>query len=470
MQRRRHGHVGAPAGHRHFAAASNAPQRLHVHVAPPNLDAAAVRALALDGLHALRVPFRGRAVAARSNGHRVSAFLGGEQNVGPRRLQTPAGAHRAVDAVEEREAAAVEVQPQVARQGELVFGRHGAAAAFHDGHSVARRQPKGRLVRPWRADQQGIHRARGFRRRNAQLRTRLVAPNLRRRHVALRFRHGRAGKHVVGAGANRNQPGAWPDLQPQRAALQSRWQIAPQRHRDEARRQDGAQQFFAHAAGNVDVDVGVEPRRHVVHHQPKDLHGQRILGARLGTPGAQPQAVVAPRQRHGNAVHGQGDQADFGGNGELRRTLPPSKATADAVLAYGQARGWPFVSQHQRRGPSIDRHVPGPVLGAPRQRHPLLAAVDRPALFEPAAFGSDVDGEAPRPGAGEVGWIHGGAVVEERAVPVLVAVQHPIAPTVQGFRHVNGVCALRAQREPKGAHSRRSQPGDSHGQALGTAG
>ena len=125
MQRRRHRHVAAPADDGHFAS-GNATKRLYIHVAPPDLYAATIRALVLCRRCA-------------RDGHRSVAFLGSEQDVGPRRLQAPAGAHRAADAVEEREPAPVEVQPQVALQRELVFGRHDAAAALHDRQRVAGR-------------------------------------------------------------------------------------------------------------------------------------------------------------------------------------------------------------------------------------------------------------------------------------------------------------------------------------------
>ena len=451
MQRRRHRHIGAPADDGHLAA-GNATKRLYIRIAPPDLDAAAIRALVLCRRCA-------------RDGHRSVAFLGSEQDVGPRHLQAPAGAHRAADAIHEREPAPVEVQPQVAFQGELVFGGHDAAAALHDRQRVAGRQPKGRKVRPRRTGDRRIDWIRRLGRRDAQVWTRGVAPDLRGRHVPFPWRHGGLGDDTVRPGSDVDLPVAGSDLQPQRAVLQSRRQIAPQGHRHEARRQHRAQRFFAHAAGDIDVEGGVEARWHVVVQLPKDLRRERVLGARLGIDGTEPQTVVAPRQRDRHAVHGERHQAHLGGNGEFRRTFLPSKETADAVFARRQPQRRLVVAQHQGRWPPIDGYVARPVLGVARQRHPLFAAVQRPALLEPAPFRIDLDGEAPRPSAHEIGAILGGAAVEEGAAPVLVAMQHPIAPPFKRVGHRNALRALNAQ----GGEQRAGEPGSSqkprpHGQ------
>ena len=101
-----------PAGHRHVVPAFNPGQRRHVHVGPPEFDTR------LAGLVAACHEQVGTGLARAREHERLA------------HVEPPVGLHSAADGVPQRETSAVEVEPQVAAQGQRILGRRPPAAAL----------------------------------------------------------------------------------------------------------------------------------------------------------------------------------------------------------------------------------------------------------------------------------------------------------------------------------------------------
>ncbi len=250
VQRRPDAVEGAvPAGYRHLAARLAATERFQLHVVLANFDA---------GLAGVR---------PRGNQEAVLRLARAQQAIWGRHIEPPAAAHLAADLVAHDETAAVEIQPQGPLEGQRIARGDDAAAALGDRQGRAGRRPEGRESAPALRHLylQRVHRRQTLGDRDAQAVVGLVAPDLGGGHV--RALPGPC-QRVDDVGSTRGQvhgPAARPYLQAQLAVgLQAGRQRALQAQGHVVGRQQRPEDLLSHAAGDVDLQAGNQPGRHVI--------------------------------------------------------------------------------------------------------------------------------------------------------------------------------------------------------------
>ena len=299
---------------------------------------------------------------------------------------------------------------------------------------------EGRQAGPRRANLARIDRPRRFGEGRAQSRIGLVAPDLGVGQVAFALGQRDAVRHARCPGLERDPPGARTHLDLQIAVgRQPQGKFACQGKRYETLGQGGCDQFLPHRTRDGDLEHGFEPRGYIVGDAPERSRRHLVRNRLRHAAFTQPKPLVrAPRQHDVLTVHGERQQPADAGHLERCRPFVPGERAAHVVRTRLQADRGHAVPQYHFRAPSCGRHVLRPHLAAPRQRHPIVVAVDRPGLLEPTAVRGHRQVQLPRPGANEVSPCRGGTVVEERAASVFFPVQDPILPILQILGDVDG--------------------------------
>ena len=362
-----------------------------------------------------------------------------------RHVEAPVAPHRARDLVDGRQAAVVEVEPQLAAQGQAIVVHVGeSAAALDDRELRIGGHAKRRQALPFRW-YVGLCRVNGigtFSGRNPQAVIAGKAPDFlagpaasdgfpgrRSRQGVCRTAAARRDRQFVASGA---------DLNPQPAIrIEARRQRALQRERHEARRQNLRKAFLARVASDLKAHAGDETDGQFVLHEAVDLHLEcrRLLGG----------AAFAKRDRAIRAL-GLGDHATIyrefhdarlGGDGQGLWPRGPHEAATQGIAAGRQAHGRQPVPGDDRGRRAVAPHVFGPLIEIAGKYHPAVG-VHLPALREPPATGVDRERQGFGPGAAVGAGIVRRAGRKEGAAAEFLILENPGFPAGQLRGHVQG--------------------------------
>ena len=274
------------------------------------------------------------------------------------------------------QAAAVEIQPQFARQPQPVTGIGLPARAFLHLERGALAHRERRQAAPFvrHIGLRGIDRLRARDARVAQRRRIGVAPDFlwrpRRRRCVKRQLRERCGA----ARRQCHRPVARPQLHAQAAiGIKPRGQVAVERGGHETIRQHRPQQLFACAAGNMQPDHRIEGRRSAIGEPAERAQAQRIRFALPGRARTQRDPVaVAFGPRHRDTVHLEVDQRDRGRQAQARGAFVPAQVALHCVVAHGQSQRRHAVAIKQHRGRVVHPHLLRPRLAIARQGCPAF--------------------------------------------------------------------------------------------------
>ncbi len=268
----------------------------------------------------------GRRVGGEAGDELVAAVDGNAPEQRRRCHVEPPGARQlAADAVAHGVAAAVEVEPQRARQGELIGGGADVAAAALDQaqFAVLAQQIGGELA-PVRG-QIGllwVDRLGAFDGHQAQVGMGAEDPHLARRPPLARRGQCQFPRRPLVAGQQLQRPAPGARLQAQApVGFEARRQRAGERHRHEAGGQHRAEQQFAADARYLELDVGLELQGDIVVNQAVDDGGDAVTLVGHRRAPLQPQASigVAVGERHRLAAQGERQQPGGRGDGQQLR-------------------------------------------------------------------------------------------------------------------------------------------------------
>ncbi len=347
-------------------------------------------------------------------------------------------AQRAAEVVGRAQAAAVEVQPHLALQKDLVaLAAFVAARAGGDGQSAVVVEQEGGQIAPLvrHASLRGVD-APPLHPAAAQRGIVAIAPGLlpgpRRARPFQRDLFQRRG----GPRAQRQQPVSRPQLYVQAAvAFEPGRQVARQRGGDETSRQGWPEHDFARAAGHVELQLRLQHRRQAVAEFAVDAQGQGVRGPLCGGGLAQRELVaVAFDARHRLTVHAQRHQADGRRHAQARRLLRPRQRAAQLIVAGRQPQRRLAVAPQHHGRLVVRRHRLRPGASAARQRHPA-GRIHVHAQAEARAILAGIQRQAAGPGA--LVAVRAGHPVGQEGTGVLRhVVQHPALPVAQRRRYI----------------------------------
>ncbi|MFQ5609139.1 MAG: hypothetical protein ACE5F8_02600, partial [Woeseiaceae bacterium] len=366
-------------------------------------------------------------------------------------VETPVATHRAGKLVANDKAAVREIQPHLSVQPEIVFSRDNAAAAFDDCECFSLADAKRRKLGPFSrySHANGIDRAQTFRCGYTQRVIRAKTPDLRFREARLcRWQ----GDFVHGArrsGKERNSPATRPNLHAQLAiGFEARRKLAADRNGYEPLGQHRAEQFLAHAAGHVDLQIRYEARRHVIPDQSVYLHLHGILRLCLAFALAEENAVGAHvRSRDTLAVDRQADDPALGRHAQVAGAIIPLESSRQAPATGTEAHGRAAVTFDDCRSLTVRAYPVGPIARAAGQGHPGVFGKYGPRLIEAPALFVDTYVQCAGPRTNEFAALSSTAIEVERALAIVAILQHPLPPILElvGHEHVSGQRRRRQQ-------------------------
>ena len=377
-------------------------------------------------------------MALRGDQQRRTALRCVEQLPGRGDIEPQAAAQRAGQVIRRGEATPVEIEPQLAVEGELVaLPALAATRALLDGQSVAVVEHEGGQGLP-ATGHVGLRGIGGLalHARAAQGRVVGIAPGFLARPWFGRQMQRDARQHLGAARVQGQHPLARPQLDAQApVVLQPRRQVALQRRGHEAGGQRRPQQQFARAAGDVELQLRFQPRRHAVGQAAEHAHRQRIGGALRGGRFAQGELVaVALDAVHGAAIQGQGDQADRLGHAQACGAMGPGQRAAQCIVAGFELHGRRIAMRQYRRRLAVDGDLLRPLPFIARQGHPA-ARVHVHVQAEAGAILARVEQQPSRPCARALAGQALSARHHRAGVRGHV-VQHPVLPVAQRRRRL----------------------------------
>jgi hypothetical protein len=373
-----------------------------------------------------------------------------------RHLEARAAAHDAVDRVGQRVAAAVEVEPEGAREREPIGRRVRVAAALLDeAKRAARLHQVGGQVLPvvGKRRLRRVHRHTALDADDPQLRARVEHPHLA---VVPRAAGIGARERVDGPRATRDEldaPGARAHLHAQAAVrVEAGGERARERERHQAVGKRAAEDDLAAASRDLQPHPRLEAQRDLVDDAPVRGHLEPLLRPVAVPSGAllepEPAFRVAVGERDVASAQSQADDPRLGRDLKQLGQRVPAEDPGQRVASGGKPRARATAHGDHRHGLAVGAHLLGPALRGTRERH-LLRMLDEPFLGEaPLRFG-EVEFEARRPDAGAA--VAG--AVQERTARIFLTAQHPIHPGRERRGHV-------LARERLGAGRARRECGD----------
>ena len=397
------------------------------------------------------------AALALADQQRLAILAGPLQLPRRRHVQALVMTQFAAEAVGHAEAAAVEVQPQLALQVQLVaLAALVAARTLLDRQAGAVVQHEGRQLAPF-ARHAGLGRVGGvaFHPGIAQGGSIVVAPDLLPRPRCRRQLQRHLAQRRDAARGKRDRPLARPQLHAQLAVvLQPCRQVAGQGGGHETFRQHRTERLLARAAGDVELQPRFQRGRQAIGEAAVNAQRQCVGGALRGGGLAQGELVaVAFDARDRRTIDAQCHQPDAHRHAQACRAHRPRQHAAQLIVAGRQPQHrLTGTLQHGRRL-VVRGDLLRPVLRVTGQRHPARRIhVDVQA--EAAAVLAGIEDQPTGPGALIAAGVRrlGG---KERTSVLRHVVQYPALPVAQRRRYV-----LRRQRcrqqQPQAQQSERS--------------
>ena len=378
------------------------------------------------------------AVFALSDQQRIARLAGALQLPRCRHVQPLVMAQFARQRVGDAEAAAIEIEPHLPLQMQLVaLPAFIAPAALFDRQARIVVKNESRQLAPL-ARHTGLGGIGGlaFDARAAQVGVVGIAPDF----LARPRRGGQFQRHLVqrrhAARVQRHGPLPRTQLHTQMAiAFQPGRQVAGQGGGDEAGGQHRPQPLFARTAADGELHLGLQRGRKAVAEAAIDAQRQRVGGTlRRGRFTQRELIAVAFGTRHRRAIDAQRDQPDHGRHAQARGTRRPRQRAAQLIVARRQPQHRRAAALQHGGCLLVDADLLRPGPGVARQRHPARR-IHVHVEIEAAAVLVRIHGQPARPCALVTAIVRHRAG-EKRAAVLRHVVQHPALPVAQRRRYL----------------------------------